>query len=728
MAPADNMPDFDSMTPEEVMSWMESLAKRQGAVEGFTTAADMSIAEIDPTTVEIDEPGYVPFGQEAPKKPAAASTPPPAKPAAAAPQPKPAAPSTPAPARPAAASAPAPARPAAAVPQPKPAAPSTPAPARPAAAAPQPKPVPIQPAVSKPAPLPVKPQEEEPAAELSGMAWLESLAADQSGDFPQLDFSSLSAEIESEPVQATQPANPLDWLASLTESPEEALTPSGLADEIAAAMDFTGNEDPLASGIDPMLWLESLAKRQGAKSEELTTAANMEVATPVNPVLSEPGYTDFTVESDTTRTPAKFDAAATTDPNAWLASLTVGEGFTQPPPAAPAAPAPKTRMTDQEIQKALASGKEIAREDMEAFLDRQLTRQLEGGEIPMPEIDDYDPDAPAVPAEIPDWLLEQVQQPAPIEPPALRDDIIEPPAVSDLPDWLKEDVASQSPSELESIFESEEEGIVPIAAMPQIDTTDPWVEAFDEELSQGDSDTTPDWYERNIKDPKRIAAVDRKARGEEALVDEPLAPERELVAGQPETLPNWLDDTVTDDVAVPDWLSGDVITSIPDDIIPAEMGEIPDWLKETEVSIDPGEIPSWLVDTVEPEQPAETIVLPPTAVIPQPQRVIAPQPVIAAEPYRSPVPVPAYANIDADETLQSARTKYRDGDLDSSLREYESIIRANIALEAVVADMTRMVDQHKENPAVYRVLGDGLMRQGKLQAALDTYRKALNQI
>jgi tetratricopeptide (TPR) repeat protein len=85
-------------------------------------------------------------------------------------------------------------------------------------------------------------------------------------------------------------------------------------------------------------------------------------------------------------------------------------------------------------------------------------------------------------------------------------------------------------------------------------------------------------------------------------------------------------------------------------------------------------------------------------------------------------------NVDAEETLRSAREKYKGGDLDSSLREYESIIRANIALDSVVADMTRMVEQHKENPAVYRVLGDGLMRQGKLQAALDTYRKALNQL
>jgi len=60
---ADNMPDFDSMSQEEIMAWMETLAKRQGAHEGFTTEADMDIAEIDPSTVIIDEPGYIPYGQ-----------------------------------------------------------------------------------------------------------------------------------------------------------------------------------------------------------------------------------------------------------------------------------------------------------------------------------------------------------------------------------------------------------------------------------------------------------------------------------------------------------------------------------------------------------------------------------------------------------------------------------------------------------------------------------------
>src|SRR5215831_2302703 len=53
----------------------------------------------------------------------------------------------------------------------------------------------------------------------------------------------------------------------------------------------TNDDDPLG-GIDPMAWLESLAARQGAKPEELTTAANLDIPLPPEgTVIDEPGYT-----------------------------------------------------------------------------------------------------------------------------------------------------------------------------------------------------------------------------------------------------------------------------------------------------------------------------------------------------------------------------------------------------------------------------------------------------
>lgn len=74
------MPDFEKMTLEEQMRWLESLAKRQGAYEGFTTSADMDVPELDPNSVVIDEPGYTPsesFGSKKAAPPAVASAPPP---------------------------------------------------------------------------------------------------------------------------------------------------------------------------------------------------------------------------------------------------------------------------------------------------------------------------------------------------------------------------------------------------------------------------------------------------------------------------------------------------------------------------------------------------------------------------------------------------------------------------------------------------------------------------
>ena len=62
MSPTDNTPDFDSMSPEELMAWMETLAERQGATEGFTTETRMEIAEVDPDTVGDTGPGYIPYG------------------------------------------------------------------------------------------------------------------------------------------------------------------------------------------------------------------------------------------------------------------------------------------------------------------------------------------------------------------------------------------------------------------------------------------------------------------------------------------------------------------------------------------------------------------------------------------------------------------------------------------------------------------------------------------
>jgi hypothetical protein len=181
---SDNMPDFDSMTPEEIQTWMESLAKRQGASEGFTTSADMEVAEIDPDSVVIDEPGYVPYGQES-KQPAETKPPAPVK------QPENAAP----------APEPEPVQPAAQI-EPEPEVVTPPVAAR--AEAP--------PVVEAAPPEPVN--AEAPVDE-GALAWLESLAADQGEGLFNLDLSELPEET-TEPTAAL--TNPMNWLEDLARS------------------------------------------------------------------------------------------------------------------------------------------------------------------------------------------------------------------------------------------------------------------------------------------------------------------------------------------------------------------------------------------------------------------------------------------------------------------------------------------------------------------------------
>src|SRR5436190_1662315 len=58
-------PDFDKMSPEDIMKWMESLAVRQGVTEGLTTSADAQIADIKDDDERLKDKGdYIPYGMK----------------------------------------------------------------------------------------------------------------------------------------------------------------------------------------------------------------------------------------------------------------------------------------------------------------------------------------------------------------------------------------------------------------------------------------------------------------------------------------------------------------------------------------------------------------------------------------------------------------------------------------------------------------------------------------
>jgi len=180
---------------------------------------------------------------------------------------------------------------------------------------------------------------------------------------------------------------------------------------------------------------------------------------------------------------------------------------------------------------------------------------------------------------------------------------------------------------------------------------------------------------------------------------------------------------------IPDWLQQDVTIVQPEPAVAPAAGGVPDWLQA--VDVEPTDIPDWLKSTLGTSEqavvtPETTPSAPVAAVVPTAPAAVVPAP--PAVGY-SPAPVPAQVTqIDVQATLNDARSRANVNDIDASLQNYELLIRANVELDSVVGDVTKLLEKFKTTPAVYRVLGDALMRQGKLQAALDTYRKALNQL
>ena len=78
--------------------------------------------------------------------------------------------------------------------------------------------------------------------------------------------------------------------------------------------------------------------------------------------------------------------------------------------------------------------------------------------------------------------------------------------------------------------------------------------------------------------------------------------------------------------------------------------------------------------------------------------------------------------------IYSARGKVESGSLVDALIDYETLLGTTAGLDWVVHDMRELIAQaqYRENASVHRVLGDAIMRQGHLEAALNVYRHALS--
>ncbi len=650
----DEFPDFDSMTPEEQMAWLESLAKRQGVQDDeLTTAADVDVPV--PEDAVIDEPGYVPFSE----REAAAK-----RPARSEPEPEP-------------------------EPEPPPAVEE------------------LEPTVfEEPEPEelvgePVSELDDEALAleeELDALAeagdegdpmqWLGSLAIESDeemvGEVAAEEAEGAEPDILPEPEPEIAPAHAEIFAPEPDSSAEsETVAEETVADTVEAAA--AGADDDPLGGVDPMLWLESLAKRQGVQDDQLTTTADAAIEdVPEDAVIDEPGYVPYDIVAGgprpaTSRTDEEPEPAPEPEPEPEM----MAEPEHEPVPEeadllAELSPEPDVSLADwpeepaPEVAAAMPEEVEDGEADAGLGWLEDLAAEPEGEDVDdVLAFDDdlfgdlgtalspAEPEAPPVEATVAGadplagmtdeeiaqaqvegrltgeqelaWLKRQAAKLAaaresePVEPAAVAGDELPPAEPGELPPWLQE-IREETEGEAEdegmpsALLEETEAEIDETVEMGEWLDEAPEEEALDlSELElDADEDVESLWSETPEETGQPAEAADHDSElvaflEGDYVPDEPdqlaeaLDAEYERRLAGDDSEPEWYTEAVERAAEDEDAEPGQAIVEPP---VPEESTEevlaeaapvdMPDWLKETggEVSAeDQADMPAWLLES-----------------------------------------------------------------------------------------------------------------------------------
>ncbi len=205
-------------------------------------------------------------------------------------------------------------------------------------------------------------------------------------------------------------------------------------------------EEAVLSGEDPMRWLESLARRQGASSEEFLTQADLDIPElPEDTVIDEPGYVEYSPFSilpadqdielpDVGSAEAQMaEFGAEDEALSWLEDLAAepdedlseilafGDEMFEPvaEEAEPEAPAaheravsddPLAGMTDEEVAYAQAHDQLTGVQEL-AWLKRQAAKLAEVRESQEADMMvEEEVSEEAVPADLPPWLVQMREE------------------------------------------------------------------------------------------------------------------------------------------------------------------------------------------------------------------------------------------------------------------------------------------------------------------------------
>lgn len=554
-----------------------------------------------------------------------------------------------------------------------------------------------------------------------------------------------------------------------TEKPTGDQPPEGEAPEWLASGDLDGD--------DAMAWLEGLAARQGASEEAFVTSAeDREKASPIEPEGAKEEAEPEPLPDWMTR-----EADVDEEEEDALARMFSGEdveeveepsppaSLEEPMPLAEAAP-PAEIPPVEEAAPALATmeGDDADADEAMAWLEGLAARQGASEEAFVTSVEEREA---AAAADKPEWLRAPTEE---LKPPT------EEVAEERLPDWLGEpavEAEEKAPAPLVAEEDTiswldklaEEQGVSADAVVTEAleaDKPEPPVPAIDEdaEAIPVAVEELPDWLlgdtgareemEKAIAEPTPSdeGDIDPLARVEEedlAWLSEALSEEEP--AEDVDELKALLGEAEDEaEEAVPDWLRDEAPTSVAEaPVEKAEEVELPDWLRDE--SIREAEAPmdtlgAFLKDVEEPaeETPAPEPIAPPVAetLPPAPPQPVSPP--VAETPTPAPVAeiapgkptglLPEYEQKlsaepeDYETRLALAREHLALGNYEESLNAYDELISSGQKLGEAAADLQDIIaGKRVRDPRTYRLLGDALMAQGRLQEALAAYRGALDR-
>jgi hypothetical protein len=465
-----------------------------------------------------------------------------------------------------------------------------------------------------------------------------------------------AAEVEFEPTpemyeQVAPPEGPLE------EEPVADLGVDFLAEmPEMAEMGAAAEEADLLGGVDPLKWLESLAKRQGARTEELITTADLDIPeVPEGTVIDEPGYVAYSpfsiLSSDQEiETPELAEAEATQqlfasesapveesvpeselesvesvdESLSWLEDLAaepdedlvqllaveeetaealtadeVAESAPSAEPEATLAGDPLAGMTDEEVAYAQAHGLLTGEQEL-AWLKRQAAKLAEARQSQEMAAISEEELEPAEPVEqLPDWVMgmrpEAEQEEAALESDELVADLELPSEIIEPIGWLEESEAEAS------------------VDLPELMETGAAELSLDADVESLWADTSEEKYvpvEETVPESELVAFLEgRLAPTEPDPLAEALDAEYDRRLEGDESEPEWYTDAVARVAAeVPAVPEAEVELPTAEEappepvLVPGSQVDMPDWLvekgEEPEAAA-PGEseIPSWLTET-----------------------------------------------------------------------------------------------------------------------------------